>query len=142
VFDEFCKDVANQQKLLAAAQAKAASEGFAALLEEAAELERQLRVSLMAQEEGEEGGEGKGGSEQFPARIIDSCGFENRSRGKMLASSLYTAKAGVWCIRVMAKAHVWHLKYKACMRIVAATNSHLSNIRQEFPFGWFVVTRF
>ena len=35
-------------------------EGFAALLEEAAELERQLRVSLMAQEEGEEGGAGKG----------------------------------------------------------------------------------
>ena len=60
VFDEFCKDVANQQKLLAAAQAKAAAEGFAALLEEAAELERQLRVSLMAQEEGEEGGAGKG----------------------------------------------------------------------------------
>eukprot|EP00878_Enallax_costatus_P031311 GHUV01034233.1.p1 GENE.GHUV01034233.1~~GHUV01034233.1.p1 ORF type:complete len:236 (+),score=103.21 GHUV01034233.1:642-1349(+) len=65
VFDEFCKNIAEEQKALAAAAEKQAVEGFRALLEEALQLERQLYVALLAdslnQQEGGDADIGKSG---------------------------------------------------------------------------------
>eukprot|EP00877_Chromochloris_zofingiensis_P010149 jgi/Chrzof1/5388/Cz16g01020.t1 len=46
-FDEFCKNIAEEQKKLKVAKEAAAIEGFRQLMDEAADVERQLRVSML-----------------------------------------------------------------------------------------------
>ncbi len=48
IFESFCKNIGAEQKKLAAEKGRAAIEGFKALMEEAAALERRLRLEEMA----------------------------------------------------------------------------------------------